>query len=664
MRNPFLLLAVFLLALSCEKTESNVTYETREYNVYMRGNLAGTHSSKLTENGHYQYSFNFNDRGRGPEIEQQFTLNKVGFIDYLEISGVNYLKDTIHETFKFENNKAIWKSSSESGEIESSGNAFFSSINGTLGESEILLQKLLNTPDQKVDLLPSGSVAISDIDHHNIDGNDLRLIETVGFGFDPNYIWVDASDRVFASVSSWLSIIEEEHASMLDQMLEIQTNKKNDYFKKIAENKTKIPEGVVIIKNVNLFDSKTAAIQANKTVVVNGNTIQSIQDDDSGLPENSTVIDGQGKTLLPGLFDNHVHIGRSDGLMHLAAGVTAVRDMANSRELLDIKEEFNNNTVLGPRVVTLAGFIDQKGPFAGPGLTISNVEEGIKAVEDYANDGYHQIKLYSSIDPSWVKPMADKAHELGLKLSGHIPAYMLAEEAIKDGYDEIQHINMVVLNFLSDTIDSRTPKRFSEVAANAYKLDLNGQDFQEFVDLMKNEQIVLDATVSIFEGMFTTKAGEPDPQFEPIIDRLPIQVQRGFYSGGLPIPEGQAENYKASFQAMLNIIKVLHDQGITIIPGTDAMAGFALHKELENYVRAGIPANQVLQMATIISAEITNTDNQLGSIEPGKLADLILVDGNPTENISDIRRVELTIKDGKLYYAKDLYEAIGVKHYK
>ena len=206
--------------------------------------IAGTHSSKLTENGDYQYSFNFNDRGRGPEIEQRFTLNKEGFIDNLEISGVNYLKDTIHETFKFENNKAIWKSSSESGEIESSGNAFFSSINGTLGESEILLQKLLNTPDQKVDLLPSGSVAISDIDHHNIDGNDLRLIETVGFGFDPNYIWVDASDRVFASVSSWLSIIEEEHASMLDQMLEIQTNKKNDYFKKIAENK-KFPHSLV-----------------------------------------------------------------------------------------------------------------------------------------------------------------------------------------------------------------------------------------------------------------------------------------------------------------------------------------------------------------------------------------------------------------------------------
>lgn len=664
MRNPIWLLAVFLLSFSCEKTESSLTYETREYNVYMRGNLAGTHTSMRTENGDYQYSFNFNDRGRGPEIEQQFTLNKEGFIDNLEITGVNYLKDTIHETFKFENDKAIWKSSSESGEIESSGKAFFSSINGTLGESEILLQKLLNTPDQKVDLIPSGSVAISDIDHHSIDGFDLRLIETVGFGFDPNYIWVDASDRVFASVSSWLSIIEEEHANMLDQMLEIQTNKKNDYFKNIAENKTVIPEGAVVIKNVNLFDSKTATIQSNKTVIVNGNTIESIHDDDSGVPENSTVIDGQGKTLLPGLFDNHVHIGRSDGLMHLAAGVTAVRDMANSRDLLDIKEEFNNNTVIGPRVVTLAGFIDQKGPFAGPGLTISNVEEGIKAVEDYANDGYHQIKLYSSIDPSWVKPMADKAHELGLKLSGHIPAYMLAEEAIKDGYDEIQHINMVVLNFLSDTIDSRTPKRFSEVAANAYKLDLKGQDFQEFVDLMKNEEIVLDATVSIFEGMFTTIAGEPDPQFEPILDRLPIQVQRGFYSGGLPIPEGQAENYKDSYQAMLNIIKVLHDQGITIIPGTDAMAGFALHKELENYVRAGIPANEVLQMATITSAKVTKTDDQLGSIEPGKLADLILVYGNPTENISDIRRVELTIKDGKLYYAKDLYEAIGVKHYK
>ena len=659
---------VFALALmlfhSCNDSTESATYQTREYGVYMRGKLAGKQTSALKKDGTYHYTFNYNDRGRGPELEQTLSLTDDGFINSLNITGVNYLKDTITEVFDFADGKAIWKSTSEAGEIETDEKAFFSSINGTLGDIEHLVRKLLNEKDQTIDLLPSGTVQLSAIEDHTIGGQDLRLIETTGFGFNPEYVWIDEDDRVFASVSSWVTIIDEEHFGLSEEMLNIQTKKRNAYYKKIAEEKTIIPEGQIVIKNVGLFNAKTAKIEQNKTVVINGNIIESISDSQNEEFNNATVIDGQNKTLLPGLFDNHVHIGRDGGLQHLAAGVTSVRDMANSRELITIRKEFNNNLVIGPRVVTMAGFIDQKGPYAGPGLTITNVEEGLKAIEDYANDGYDQIKLYSSIDPSWVKPLAQKAHDLGLKLSGHIPAYMLAENAIRDGYDEIQHVNMVVLNFLSDTIDSRTPKRFSEVAAHAHKLDLKGSEFQSFVSLLKEKGIILDATVSIFEGMFTTKAGTADPQFAAIIDRLPIQVQRGFYSGGLPIPEGEAANYKASFDKLLAIIKELHDQGVTVIPGTDAMPGFGLHKELENYAKAGIPANEVLQLATIVSAEVTKTADRLGSIEVGKLADIILIDGNPVENIEDIRRVELTIKDGKLYYAKSLYEAIGVKHFK
>ena len=110
-----------------------------------------------------------------------------------------------------------------------------------------------------------------------------------------------------------------------------------------------------------------------------------------------------------------------------------------------------------------------------------------------------------------------------------------------------------------------------------------------------------------------------------------------------------------SFQKLLDIINELHNEGVTILPGTDAMVGFGLHSELENYVRAGISASDVLKLATITSAKATWMDDKLGSIETGKLADLILVDGNPVENISNIRRVELTIKDGNIYYPKDLY---------
>jgi hypothetical protein len=658
-------LSIFLIVLlvSCGSSDKEQEYASKNYNVYMRGNLAGKHSSSLDTEGFYVYSFEYNDRGRGPEIEEKIRLNDQGSIAALEISGVNYLKDTISEVFNYSEEKASWKSTSEEGNAASDGNPFYASVNGTLGDTELLVRKLLASPNHAVELLPSGTVKIENIEDIEVENKTLRLLEITGFGLVPSYLWLDENDRVFASVSSWLTIIEEENAELTEQLLQIQTEKENAFFKSLAQELTETPNGAVVIKNVNLFDSNSGEILPNRSVVVNANTIGAILNNNDPLPSGATIIDGTNKTLLPGLFDNHCHVQKEDGLLHLAAGVTSIRDMANSMELVEMKKEFDSNTNIGPRVVTMAGFIDQKGPFAGPGLTITNVDEGIKAIQDFKDNGYHQIKLYSSIDPAWVKPLAKKAHDLDLKLSGHIPAHMLAEDAIKDGFDEIQHVNMLVLNFLSDTIDTRTPLRFSAVAEHAHALDLKGEEFKAFVTLLKDKGIEIDPTVSIFEGMFTTKAGEPDPQFEAVLDRLPIQLQRGFYSGGLPIPQGKEQQFKDSFQKLLDIIYELHINGVTIIPGTDATPGFALHKELENYVRAGIPANEVLQLATITSAKNTSTDDRLGSIEKGKLADLILVDGNPSENISDIRRVVLTIKDGKIFNPKSLYESLGIKHF-
>ena len=114
---------------------------------------------------------------------------------------------------------------------------------------------------------------------------------------------------------------------------------------------------------------------------------------------------------------------------------------------------------------------------------------------------------------------------------------------------------------------------------------------------------------------------------------------------------------------MLEIVKVMHESGITIVPGTDAMAGFALHRELENYVRAGIATGDVLYFATLGSAQVAGVADQLGSVEEGKKADFIIVDGDPMENISNIRRVTLTVKDGKIYEPEKLYESIGVEYF-
>jgi imidazolonepropionase-like amidohydrolase len=145
-----------------------------------------------------------------------------------------------------------------------------------------------------------------------------------------------------------------------------------------------------------------------------------------------------------------------------------------------------------------------------------------------------------------------------------------------------------------------------------------------------------------------------------VADNMPAQVRRGFLYGGLEVPQGQDQRYQDSFQRMLDMAKTFYDAGIPLVAGTDSLAGFALHRELELYVKAGIPAPKVLQLATLGAARVVKRDSELGSIAPGKLADVILVDGDPATHISDIRRVRTVVKDGVVFQVSDIDKALGV----
>jgi imidazolonepropionase-like amidohydrolase len=398
------------------------------------------------------------------------------------------------------------------------------------------------------------------------------------------------------------------------------------------------------------------------TVVVEGSRIAAVgPDGEVSIPAGARVVEAEGKTLLPGLFDMHVHLSPIDGILHMAAGVTTVRDMANDiDQLLDMRQRFDDGTAIGPRVI-MAGFMDGPGPYAGPTKVLVDTEAEIREwIARYDSLGYEQIKIYSSIQTELVPAITDAAREHGMKVSGHIPAFMTAEQAVMQGFGEITHANMLFLNFQGDTLDTRTPARFTAVAQYGAELDLESDSVQDFLQLLKDREVIVDPTVSIWEGMFTGRPGEVSPNFEPVADRLPPTVRRGFLAGGLPVPDEMDMRYRESFQRILDMVAEVYEQGITIVPGTDAMAGFALHRELELYERAGIPAAQVLRIATLGSAEVAGRADQLGSIEPGKLADMILVDGDPTARMSDIRNVRLVMKDGVLFDAASLYRAIGV----
>ena len=467
-------------------------------------------------------------------------------------------------------------------------------------------------------------------------------------------------------VNGWSSILPVGKEKLEGELLESQKLIEHDYFLVQAKNFTQTQSGSTVIQNVTLFDALTGKNVSNRSVIIENGLIKQVgKASKIKAPAGSKIIDGSGKTLMPGLWDNHAHYDPSQGLYHLAAGVTNIKDLANSLDLPETRKKVDNNDLLGPEISVISGFIDFAGPFAGPtGKIVKTLEEGLEGVRYYASHGYDQVKLYSSIPPDWVKPLAAEAHRLGLKVCGHVPSYMTAERAVNDGYDQIIHLNMIMLNFLGDTLDTRSMLRFIRVAERARNINVNGPEVKHFLQLLKEKKIVVDPTAAIFEDMFTNEPGKLAKGYDGVINQFPAEFRRGFYYGGLPTMKGHEIEYKQSFDTMMKMLKLLYDNGITFVPGTDGFPGFTLHRELELYTMAGIPTKEVLKGATIVSARVAGKEKELGSIEVGKKANMILVDGDPLKNISNIRRVELTIKNGNLYDPQELYKSYGFGFWK
>jgi imidazolonepropionase-like amidohydrolase len=639
---------------------------TTRYTFTLAGNKAGFESSTRNPDGSLQVHFEFNDRGRGPNINEKIVAGKDGIPTEIEITGVDYLKAPVEERFSLRQGAANWKNRSEEGQKKISGKAFYTSISGASEEIALLAQALLAAPGHKLPLLPAGEASIEKRGELKINANGQSRTVTQyavsGLGFSPFSFWLDSDGRFFASVSTWSTLIREGWESVAAELLKEQDKFENERSSKLAQTLAHKRKGPLVFIHANLFDSESAQMLPNRTVVITGNRITAVgADGQVPLPKNAETIDAAGKTLMPGLWDMHVHVSPGDGLLHMSCGVTSVRDLANDTDfLMQMRSRFDAGTEIGPRMV-MAGFIDGRGPYQGPTKVFADSEEEARtAIDNYAKLGYIQIKVYSSLKPELLPKIVEMAHAHGMRVSGHVPSGMIAEQFVRDGVDEIQHMNFIFLDFMPQVKDTRTPARFTEVAAHGAEIDPKSEQVQAFIQLLKEHKIVLDPTLSIFESMLDDRPGKMAQGYAPVADNMPAQVRRGFLYGGLEVPAGQDQRYQDSFQRMLDMAKTFYDAGVPIVAGTDSLAGFSLHRELELYEKAGIPAPKVLQLATLGAARVVKRDGELGSVAPGKLADVILVDGDPATHISDIRRVKTVVKDGVVFQVAEIDRALGV----
>ena len=218
----------------------------------------------------------------------------------------------------------------------------------------------------------------------------MDLYAISGLDFSPVYVWLDARKELFAGLFGWAVIVPEGSEGVVAELTRVQEDADAARRKKVAATLQRRPKGPLVIQHARQFDPESGKSVAGTTVVVSGNRIQAVgRDGEVAVPAGAEVIDAAGKSLLPGLWDMHTHLGDDDGVLNLAAGVTTVRDMANDVDKLqDLRQSWESGAAVGPRVL-MAGFIDGPGPFAGPTKALVSTEkEALDWVDRYASLGY------------------------------------------------------------------------------------------------------------------------------------------------------------------------------------------------------------------------------------------------------------------------------------
>ena len=637
------------------------------------GKEAGHQVVTTGDDGLTRVDYVFKDNGRGPELKEEFKLAPDGTFSSYHVTGSTTFGAPVDESFGREGNKAWWKSTSDEGKQTVEGTALYSPLGGTPAGFSVAFAALAKRPDGKLPMIPSGTLSTRKVAEAEVtNGKEKRkvqLLALTGIGLVPTFAWATEpskgeSPRLFAFIyPGFVQLIEDgwqSNANALEtQQKQAETETLVAFQKRLAHPL----QGATLIRNARVFDSEKAVLGPASDVLVRDGRIVSVSATGNGKIEADHVVDAGGRVLLPGLFDMHAHVGRWDGGLNIATGVTTVRDMGNDNATLQqIIAEEKAGTLLATRIVP-AGFIEGESPMsARNGFVIKNLDEAKKAIDWYAEHGYPQIKIYNSFPKAILRDTTAYAHSKGLRVSGHIPAFLRAQEAVEQGYDEIQHINQVMLNFLvDDKTDTRTLVRFYLPAEKVADLDFDSKPVQDFIAMLAKKQIVIDPTISTFE-YWRQRPGQMTESYGPVAEHMPPDIQRGLRVAEMKIPDdATAERYNKSFLKMVEFIGRMYKAGVPIVAGTDAIPGFTVQSELEWYVRAGMTPSQALQVATWNGAKYSRTLEDRGSIAVGKRADLVLVDGDPTKDISDVRKIALVVKGDTAYYPSEIFEAMGIK---
>ncbi len=629
---------------------------------------AGTHGESsrwTTPDGINMARESFVLRGQVFETESASHIAKDGMLDRLTIRGFTPNGDAA-ESFVITGGRATWKSPVDGASSDYTAPALYAAFGGPVDLTAVLAERLIASPDRSLTLLPAGRARAEPLCTASVGAGAgkrlLRAYAVTGLTNTPLPVWMDDSGKFFGIIGalSWIRSGFEAEEPVLQKAQDEALAKRSPA---LVKSLVQTPSSAVVFTHVRAFLAGDHFAEDQSVVVEKGVIVQAGAAANVASPPGAQLVDGKGMTLVPGLWDSHMHFGDdASGPALLSLGITSVRDPGNINALtLARAVRRTKGDLLSPRVYPSV-LVDGRGPNTAQVASVAtSQEEALTIVRKAKSDGFIAIKLYGTFNPAWVRATAAEAHRLGLHVHGHLPAGMRPSRAIDEGYDEITHIYFVMMEAMPDAVvaESNGMARFLGPGRYAKDVNLDAEPMKSLIAKMAQRKITVDPTLVVAESLYVPENGDLSPAYAPFVGTLPPALERGFRQGGFVMPAGVTrEDFRASFTRLSQLVGVLHKAGVPIVAGTDG-SGMELVRELELYVAAGFTPAEALASATIESARLVGADERTGSIAVGKAADLVLVEGDPSKRIGDLRHTRTVMLDGKLMDANALRAAGG-----
>lgn len=669
-RLAFLLASASALPAAAQSQKADLLTPPADARHFTLSSTAAKHGdiwSWKMPDGRIAYRMSMSLRGWVTETDEVVTIGPDGRPTAIAIRGFTDTGDAT-ENFSVDSaGIARWKTAVDAGE-KPFGKARYSSYGGPMLAGELDIDALVAAGPAGIDLLPTGHASITIGKAVEIEGpggrKAVKLAYLNGMGFSPMPVWLDAQNHFFGAVGG-ISLLPEGFEAAGPKLKDIQEAEEAEMVREVAHrflapaNRTP-----TLVDHVLLFDSVAGRYVPDQAVLIAGGKVVKVGRAGSIPAAGATVIDGRGRTLLPGLWDAHQHVGGDWNLLqNVATGMTNYRSPGSSiEEAQSIFKRRASGDLLAPDG-KVSVIIDKKDPLAAQGaLTVSSSQEAIAAVRKIKAAGMWGVKFYTSMDPAWIAPAAAEAHRLGLHVHGHVPAHMRPLDAVRAGYDEVTHINFILMQAMPQAVvdKANTAARLEGPAQYGKDLNLDSPELRAFYAELAKRKTIIDPTLTVWEPLLTSDGSAVPPEYAAFSDIAPPAVARGWKIGGYPLFAGLTRaDFRKSFGKMVEVVGRLHKAGVPIVAGTDGY-GLEIVRELELYQEAGLTNAEALQTATIVPARMVGMADRVGSIAPGKTADIILVDGDVSKDIGALRHVRTVFLDGYRLDADALRKASGL----